>query len=87
MPFHSPYDPEACTDEFGWLWCDTDGKGRRWNMVTTFFEPDALTGPMVAFLEKTVQSDDIFTDDAEPYRGMPYIAMTAPHLSPDRMGD
>lgn len=84
MPFHSPYDPEACTDEFGWLWCDTDGKGRRWNMVTTFYEGDYLT---VAFLTQGENPEVCFCDDAESYRDRPYFTALVPGGEPGSHDD
>ena len=77
-PVWTPYSPDDCIGDFGWLW---DSDAAEWLLCATV-EPDGKDADLVlVFLSRTGIGED-FTADPEDWRGDPYLSCTAPTAKP-----
>ena len=81
MTIASPYDPDDCIKDFGWLWTDIDGAGKRWNLVATRYLRDD-EDPVIRFIQPGEESLGDFEEAAEAYRGRPYLPCDTPACGP-----
>lgn len=71
------YRPEEVVGEFGWIWANINGQGRRWHLVSTECEPGEIT---IRFIDAKEGND--FEECGDLWLGRPYLPCSAPTVTP-----
>ena len=76
----TPYDPDDCIGDFGWLWLDGP-MGFEWVLVHTFGEEDGVFVDLIGRMEADGTRDSL---SGYRYAGTPYLACIAPTVEPGK---
>ena len=76
----TPYDPDDCIGDFGWLWLDGP-MGHEWVLVHTYGEEDGLLVDLIGRMESDGTRD---SPSAHRYAGTPYLSLSQPTVEPGK---
>lgn len=80
QPVWTPYDPDDCIGDFGWLWLDGP-IGHEWVLIHTYGEEDGLFVDLIGRME----SDGTrASPSAHRYAGTPYLSLLQPTAEPGK---
>ena len=78
QPVWTPYTPEDCIGDFGWIW---DSDSDEWLLCATV-EPDGKDADLVLVFLSCTQVGEDYTADPDDWRGDPYLRCIAPTVVP-----
>lgn len=88
-PCWTPYDPDSVIGEFGWLHMPDGVLGPEWQLICTvelapIEEAERIeTAPLYArFIDSGEELHDDELEEADRYRGLPYLSVTEPGIVP-----
>ena len=83
QPIWTPYDPDDCIGQFGWLWLDGP-TGHEWVLIFTTNDGDEeneLSIDVIGRMDLDGTRDSLWADD---HRGTPYLPCSAPTAEPGK---
>lgn len=77
----TPYSPDNCHDEFGWLWMRWHkDEAPDWHLVSTHL-PDGIDAEPVIVFHSASGEEHVDVDAADTWAGSPYLPLSAPPCS------
>ena len=77
-PIWTPYNPDDCVGDFGWIWDKDSGE---WLLCATV-EPDGFDADLVLVFPSRTQVSEDWHCDPDDWSGDPYISCSAPTIAP-----
>ena len=78
----TPYDPDQCQGEFGWMWRGSDPATRGWELVFTYPQEFDGDDPVLRVISNEVKGASAWGHHADDYAGRPYLSCPPPACEP-----
>ena len=84
QPVWTPYDPDGCIGDFGWLWLDGP-TGHEWVLVYTGSDdPDCPEGVLLDLIGRQDDYGACESLTATRFAGTPYLPLSQPTAEPGK---